>query len=67
MLTRIRTTWKEGVGGVLKRGRPAGLWMCRASDKPVIWAGAAADGEHAEGIMGTLGEVLAWLDERRGA
>lgn len=58
---RIRMTYKEGVGGILKTGRPAGLWLCRASENPVLWAGAAADGEHADGTMGTLGEVLDWL------
>lgn len=65
-MTPIRATDKDGIAGIIKTGKPAGLWMAQSTAFPKIWTGAVSDGKKAVRHHGTFGDVLAWLQKKDG-
>ena len=65
-MTRIRRISREGVSGILRYGTPEGYWFARSEKAPWVWVGAVAEDGQVRHLMGTLGEVLAWLTEQGG-
>lgn len=60
----IRTTDREGIVGIIARGKPAGQWIARIQRNPDFWTGADANGQKAAIRNGTFAEVLEWLQRR---
>jgi hypothetical protein len=60
-MTGIREIHYDQTGGILRRGKPAGLWMSKVDALPCVWMGIDADGERADRILGTFAEILTWL------
>ena len=60
-MTGIREIHYDQTGGILRDGKPAGLWMSRVDALPCVWMGIDADGERADRILGTFAEILTWL------
>ncbi len=62
----IRTIDKEAIAGILKTGRPAGLWIAEHSGRVRFWTGADSRNGKTAAKYGTFGEVLTWLTVRAG-
>ncbi len=65
-MTKIRTTDKQGIDGIILTGKPAGYWLARSEPFPRLYTGVAADGHRAVRKHGTFAEVLEWLHRKAG-
>ncbi len=63
----ILTIGREGLRGIIERGKPEGLWMAESSEFPKIWSGVDSRPGHLTLMHhGTFPEVLTWLMRRAG-
>lgn len=63
----ILTIDKEGISGIIKTGKPAGLWIAKSQAFPILWTGV--DSRYGRPVVkkhGTFPEVLTWIMTRGG-
>lgn len=60
---RMREINADQTAGIIRTGRPAGLWYAKAESG---WIGLEADGERCGVCVGSFPEVLSWLFSKNG-